>query len=100
MIAYFFITVLVIYGIHGSTRAGMVFSVDRLYDKLGNWLENNTIDKIYKPLFDCTPCMASVYGTIAYFFIVEFSLDRLLFLPVWVFSISGFNYILNKFMNK
>ena len=56
-------------------------------------------DKVSKVLFDCTPCMASVYGTIA-FFIVEFPTQGLVGLPVWVFSLCGFNYLLNKIINR
>ena len=57
------------------------------------------IEKICKVLFDCTPCMGSLYGTIS-FFIVGWPGQVLIDFPVWVFSLSGFNYLLNKILNK
>ena len=94
MIQHFIITVLVIYGIHGSTRPGMILGfISEFTDRRPKtWY-------ISKALFDCTPCMASVYGTIS-FFIVEFPTQGLVGLPVWVFSLCGFNYILNKLINR
>lgn len=114
MIQHFIITVLVIYGIHGSTRGGMLLAPFAL------WLESLISGKTFnsmdctpcvptrreniayytiKMLFNCTPCMASIYGTIS-FFLVEFPTQGLVGLPVWVFSLCGFNYILNKSLNR
>jgi hypothetical protein len=102
MIQHFLITVLVIYGIHGTTRGGMIFDLKRVDTWMFKRLKGKYIylfDNIFKALFDCTPCMASIYGTISFFILVD-NLDGLIYLPVWVFSLSGFNYILNKVLNK
>ena len=102
MIQHFIITVLVIYGIHASTRSGMILGgVNRLFFTLTmhKGIKAEKLNMIYKPLFDCTPCMASLYGTLS-FFIIGFPMQGLVFLPVWVFSLCGFNYILNKILNK
>lgn len=90
MIQTFIITVLVIYGVHATTREGMIF------EYIGNkaYYIHPMLSKV---LFDCTPCMASVYGSISYF-IVVYPTHGLMVWPVWVFSLSGFNYILNKFL--
>ena len=113
MIQHFIITVLVIYGVHGSTRHNMIFSIswlERYFIKESGFIDYSNPDpqytfvgkvwlKLSKALFDCTPCMASVYGTIS-FFIVEFPTQGLVGLPVWVFSMCGFNYLLNKLINR
>lgn len=98
MIQHFLITVLVIYGIHAITRDGMLLG--GLYMKILFILSKRIKhpEKILKPLFDCTPCMASVYGTISYVLYIGFT-DPLTYV-VWVFSLCGFNYILNKVLNK
>ena len=57
--------------------------------------DTNVIMFILKPLYDCTPCMASFWGTIS--FVIYDKMDYI-YLPVWVFALSGFNYILNKLL--
>lgn len=96
MTEYFLITVLAIYGVHASTRDGMILgnAYMWLFFKLSRRVKDPSM--ILKPLFDCTPCMASVYGTIS-FFVGGF--PSLVWLPAWVFSLCGFNYILNKILN-
>lgn len=92
----FIITVLVIYGVHASTREGMIFW--RLWELCFNILDRFTKHPEWylKPMFDCTPCMASVYGSIGY--LIVYGLD--IGIIVWVFSLTGFNYILNKIINR
>ena len=88
----FIITVLVIYGVHASTREGMIFN--RIW-----WLCFRVLNRFsdrpewyMKPLFDCTPCMASIYGGTSY--LILYGLD--IGIVVWVFSMTGFNYLLNR----
>jgi len=97
MTQHFIITVLVIYGVHASTRDGMIFS--RLYIAILMLLDKVTKypQMVLKPLFDCTPCMASIYGIISFFIYGEL---ELYYLPIWIFSLSGFNYLLNKILNR
>ena len=100
MIQHFLITVLVIYGVHAVTEPGMVLG--GMYQKFFYMLSRKMNDpsKILKPLFDCTPCMASIYGTISFFMFCDFPSPLFLSYGVWVFSLCGFNYILNKILNR
>ena len=100
MILHFLITVLFIYGVHATTRDGMIFSFAymKVFYTLTRWMDKPEL--ILKPLFDCTPCMASIYGTISFFVYGSFQGLILLSLVVWVFALCGFNYILNKILNR
>jgi hypothetical protein len=97
MIQTFLITSLFIYGIHATTRHGMIFEF------ISKWIDNKILlghvnyNKIAKVLIDCTPCMASLYGTISF---VLFNPTALIYYPIWIFCLSGFNYIVNKTMNR
>lgn len=95
MILHFIITVLVIYGIKASTRQGMIlFPVYVLVVRALDRLMGERLDYITKPLFDCTPCMASVYGSLSYWL---YSPDpSVMGWLVWVFALCGFNYLINK----
>ena len=109
MILHFIITVLVIYGVHASTREGMIFSglYMRVLFFVSRFTDNQV--KVLKPLFDCTPCMASFYGTISFFMVLSPSrlavndpqaFQYVISWVIWVFALSGFNYILNKLLNR
>ena len=103
MIEHFIITVLVIYGIHGSTRSGMILdykSIDIWIFKRLQGKHIKLVDKTLKVICDCTPCMASLYGTVSFFLVRPYPSPLLLSWAVWVFSLCGFNYILNKIINK
>lgn len=101
MIQQFLITVLFIYGVHASTRDDMLLDFLRsaLFYKCKKPLDFDIRVKLSKVLFDCTPCMASLYGTIS-FVVFVYPEQALSHWPVWVFSLSGFNYLLNKILNK
>ncbi len=92
----FIITVLVIYGVHASTREGML--LNKLWILCFNVLDRFTKKPEWylKPLFDCTPCMASVYGSIMYLAVYGLETG----IVIWVLSLTGFNYILNKIINR
>ena len=102
MTEHFIITVLVIYGIHASTRPNMILAPigNFISNKLTDLIGINTAIRISKVLFDCTPCMASLYGTVSFFLVRPYPSPLLLSWAVWVFSLCGFNYILNKIINK
>ena len=95
---HFLITVLVIYGIHATTQPQMIFSglYNKLFYLLSRWMKDPS--KILKVLFDCTPCMASLYGSVSFFFF--FPEPSFHSWAVWVFSLCGFNWLLNKFINR
>jgi len=101
MTEYFILTVLSIYGIHASTRPGMILSwVRSIFDSVFlKVTKSESITMILlKPLFDCTPCMASIYGTAIH--LLLWPQAPMFVLIIWVFSLSGFNYILNKLINR
>ena len=110
MIEHFIITVLVIYGIHASTREGMILNgfnrwlwliLSNVDDIHTSQKRISAIDKLFKTLFDCTPCMASLYGTISFLMTdVCFEYGILWQWAVWVFSLCGFNWLLNKIINR
>ena len=96
MILQFIITVLITYGVKASTGSGMIleFIPITIIKYLTRYLKDETVFKIIKPLTDCTPCMASVYGTIS--FLLYFPDQSIINWVIWVFALSGFNYLLNK----
>jgi hypothetical protein len=94
MIEQIIITSLVIFGIHNSFKAEMILNV--IYTKsmkiIVKYLPSNLWNPIEKVMFTCPPCMASLYGTVAF---ILFCLPFYLFIP-FIFAVSGLNYILNK----
>ena len=63
----FFTTILFIYGLHATTRSNMIFDLTPLVDRLSKKINPKVLIYVLKPTFDCTPCMASIYGTLSYF---------------------------------
>lgn len=59
-----------------------LFQKDMLLGPIGDWLFNALGKRWSKPVFDCPPCMASVWGT-AFFFVSR--LQELL--PWWAWPI-------------
>jgi hypothetical protein len=51
-------------GVHCLTREGM------LLEKVGNYIRHYVGDYWSKPLFDCPPCMASVWGLMGWLYFV------------------------------
>jgi len=118
MVLTFLINSLLIFGIYASTGHGMICEfMQRLkvfrekepnepfdfvhsngdvspikeYDK-----GKHRNDMLKKPLFNCPPCMASIWGTAGFIYIGigwEYWI-------VWVLSLAGFNYIVNKIIDK
>lgn len=88
MLKTFITTILVIYGVNTVTNVGMLLEWVRIKADI-------LPDKLLKPLFDCTPCMSSIYGT-ASFFCTSL---HIVYLPVWVLSLCGAITLLNKLIN-
>jgi len=105
----FFINSLLIFGIYAITGKGMILGF------LQRWgTENKPCDNQFfvngeyqvdvktqstmwsKPLFNCPPCMASIWGT-AGFIYAGIGWEYWI---VWVLSLAGFNYIVNKMLDK
>ena len=95
-------------GVHCVTREGMLFGfipyiirnlfycneskyhngVDKYY--LAQW-KINAIDYILKPLFDCPPCMASVWGLLGWFYFMP----SLAIVP-YILVLCGVNALISK----
>jgi hypothetical protein len=103
---------LLIFGIHAITRPGMLLPMLPSYCRkpiiyiISRGNEDCSEDSIYfkavrisnfimKPLFDCPPCMASVWG-IPFALLHPLSIWTL----VYLFALSGFNYIIMKIISK
>lgn len=119
MIDHLIINSLLIFGVHASTRDRMIFGfVTKFANKwvvrffLWAYKDGKIIDEpindypdridatekagnttaiILKPLFDCPPCMASVWG-IPFVLIQPLSIWSV----VYLFALSGINYIIIK----
>jgi len=99
IILYFIATSLFIYGVHATTRDGMIFEFVpiAIINAIGPRFEA-VIPYVLKPLCDCTPCMATIYGTASFF--ITGGADNLLLWPVWVFCLAGFNYLISKNLSR
>lgn len=92
MIIHATITALVCVGIHNVLTAdGMIFKW------LGDFIDSVVeINWIKKPLYQCLPCMASVWGSASYLYyyhghdVVEFI--------IFVVIVSGLNKLFQKFI--
>lgn len=87
---------LFIYGVN------ILFQEGHLLEKLGEWMRSKWPNWITKPLYDCSICMASLWGSIAfvaigYFFGVHLPLKQ--FIP-YIFCLCGLNTIINKLISK
>jgi hypothetical protein len=96
------VTSLKIFFMYVAMKEGMIFHIiPRLFEKLWaalpakNWALTLAC-YARKPLYGCSICMASIWGTI--FTISRFSLtwDYLLFL----FAVGGLNYIIDSLIAK
>lgn len=96
MIDYILLTSLSIYAIHTATRPFMILEWFKI--KFNNRLllqldiDPEKLLYINKWLWDCPPCMATLYGTIAFFLVCL----PLYLLPVFVLSVSGLNAVIVK----
>lgn len=94
---------LIIFGIHATTREGMIFhgvkmrvasKIEKLLSRKYDFYEaEKKTAFLLKPLFDCAPCMASVWGTIIYF-----TLNPSYPYLAFIFGLSGLNFLVNRFM--
>lgn len=113
IISTFLINSLFIFGLYAVTGKNMIFgSVQRwkLFKPrktseeseyfIGMKVETNEGDgrneMFKKPLFNCPPCMASIWGTGGFLF-TGLGWE---YWVVWVLSLAGFNYIVNKVLER
>lgn len=52
---------------------------------------------VLKPLFMCTVCMSSVYGSLAYWLASAFTVHNLLVWPLYVVALAGLVRVTNSF---
>ena len=93
----FLINSLVIYGVFASTGEGMILGFVQRWTTYNIYLPpiksgEKEIAFWTKPLWNCPACMASVYGTAGFYF-TDLSWW---WLPVYVFALSGFCYLISK----
>lgn len=74
-----------------------------MLEKQGEWITEKLGEKWTKPLINCPICMASVFGTLAFFvglpvlFGVSYALK---FWIPYVFCLAGLNTIIQKLTSK
>lgn len=120
MIEHLIINSLVIFGVHASTRDGMIFGfvaefvtkglmklltprTKRVSQWPGSFIDDVNLAEVaakrtivfIKPLFDCPPCMASVWGIP---FVLLHPLN--IWSAVYLFALCGINYITMKLINR
>lgn len=89
MLKLILITALALYGSKVLWLEGMIFEKPKL------WLDKVFGDSmIRKPLYACPACMASVWGSVIYWWSVEYSHYALFFWPVFCISVCGMVWIL------
>ena len=82
---------LVCLGVHVLTRDGMLFA------PVADWIRNSlkgvfNISEFWcKPLFDCPPCMASVWGLLGWFYLMP----SLAIVP-YLLVLCGVNALISK----
>jgi hypothetical protein len=87
MISSIFIASLALYALGVLQSEGMLLHSLRL------WLDKQHIPSLVrKPLYACSPCMSSIWGSVIWFFIGEdfFSV----YWPLFCLSVCGSTYIL------
>jgi len=85
-------TALVIVFFHCSYQEGGILlwlriEIDKLF--YGKYF------RLRKPLYDCLPCMSSIYGTVLYLLQFEFHVKHFI---LFIFSLAGLLYIINKYL--
>src|SRR3990167_11085516 len=78
-------TVFVCIGIHETTREGMIFQ------KPANFLNDFIPDFWMKPICDCLTCMASLWGSIAYWIGPIDHEIWYIYWPVFILVVAGLN---------
>lgn len=97
MIEQLFITSLVIIAIH------ILFLQGNILQHAKPYLDKHCPLVFQNPLYNCLPCMASIWGTVAWFAIhgvdVEFWIDNMKWYLIFIFSLSGLLYLTDIFAN-
>jgi len=119
VIQVFLVNSLLIFGIYAITEKGMILGIFQKlklfkeepaepYDpEIGISISGGLIrynddtgkmrnDMLKKALFNCPPCMASVWGTAGFLYTGM----GWQYWIVWVLALAGFNYIVNKVIDK
>lgn len=82
----------------------LIFGVYKIFDSLLIRLNEIIVgfwgDKVCMPLFLCPPCMASVWGTIAYASVFNPQQGNWLAYPPYIICLCGFNYLIIEWLNK
>jgi len=65
--------------------------------KLYSRIKPSKVDYWVKPFYKCTICMASIWGGSCFILFVPLPIY---YLPVYVFSMAGINYLLAQLISK
>lgn len=76
---------LICLGVHVVTRDGMLFG------HVADYIRHYIGEFPSKPLFDCPPCMASVWGIIGWFYFIP----DIALIP-YILTLCGVNALVNK----
>lgn len=73
-----------------------MYNDNELYFEFDNW-----ICELWKPIWGCPTCMASIWGIISYSIFYEYSINTLWILPLFIISVSCLNFIIfNNLIKK
>jgi hypothetical protein len=107
------INALVIFGVNKATFFEYCYVDDRgksFCDKYGidkdskmvlwfirYWLLKTVGEFWSKPICTCPPCMASVWGTVVYWFAVPMDIHTAMIWPLYILMLSGLVALINSF---
>lgn len=86
--------ILMIWGVYAATRSDAIFDLEKF--KLNEFNEK----WIARPLYNCPYCMASFWGSIGFFVFHPETDLGIYFLPFWILSIAGSNYLILLFLTN
>lgn len=91
----FIINSLFIFGLYKITDEDMIL------EGVGIWLTETLGSYWSKPVINCPPCMASLWGIFGYLLMSNYLVVCWYLLPVWCICLSGFNYLVSEIvLNK
>jgi hypothetical protein len=83
-----------------------IFSTGHIFQKAGDWVENNLHEWVYKPTIGCQACMSSIHGTLwfwTYGIVVlnaETLLSKVILWIVYLLCLCGVNFMLLESIYK
>lgn len=80
-----------------------LFAEDHIFEKAGDWIDENMPEWFYKPMIGCPACMSSIHGLLWFFIGLPLCFHDAL--PIrqlipFLICLCGFNYIIIKLTSK